>query len=123
MNAVYIALPFVQGVVALFLASMAMLSDPRDRLNLIFAGFLIALGFWGFLIFGMRDAFPDAVAAYSWEQAALVVIPFSGIIFYHFVQFAQGMIRNQWKHVMLDVVVHVPIQKPVYDVHVHRAAI
>lgn len=94
MNAIYIALPFVQGVVALFLASLAVLSDPRDRLNLIFAGFLVAIAFWGFLIFGMRDAFPDAIAAYSWEQAAIVVIPFSGIIFYHFVHGLTGARRS-----------------------------
>ncbi|MBT4072591.1 MAG: hypothetical protein HOE75_02785, partial [Chloroflexi bacterium] len=94
MNAVYIALPFVQGVVALFLASLAVLSDPRDRLNLIFAGFLIAIGFWGFLIFGMRDAFPNADIAFSWEQAALVVIPFSGILFYHFVHGLTGARRT-----------------------------
>ena len=94
LNAVYVALPFVQGVGALFLASLAMLSDPRDRLNLIFAGFLVALGFWGFLIFGMRDAFPDAVIAFSWERAALVVIPFSGIIFYHFIYALTGARRS-----------------------------
>jgi len=94
LNAVYIALPFVQGVVALFLASLAVLSDPRDRLNLIFAGFLIAIGFWGFLIFGMRDAFPDAAVAFSWERAALVVIPFSGIFFYHFVHGLTGARRT-----------------------------
>ena len=94
MNAVYIALPFVQGALALFLASMAVLSDPRDRLNLIFAGFLVALGLWGFLIFGMRDAFPDATKAFSWEQAALVVIPFSGILFYHFVHGLTGARRT-----------------------------
>ncbi|MDA1257397.1 MAG: ATP-binding protein [Chloroflexi bacterium] len=94
MNAVYIALPFVQGAVALFLASLAVLSDPRDRLNIIFAGFLVALGFWGFLIFGMRDAFPDAAAAYSWERAALVAIPFSGILFYHFVHGLTGARRT-----------------------------
>ena len=94
MNAVYIALPFVQGVVALFLASLAVLSDPRDRKNLIFAGFLIAIGFWGFLIFGMRDAFPNAEIGYSWEVAALVVIPFSGILFYHFVHGLTGARRT-----------------------------
>ena len=94
MNAVYIALPFVQGVVALFLASLAVMSDPRDRLNLIFAAFLIAIGFWGFLIFGMRDAFPDAVVGFGWERAALVVIPFSGVFFYHFVHGLTGARRN-----------------------------
>ena len=75
LNAVYIAPPFVQGVVALFLASLAVLSDPRDRLNLIFAGFLIAI-------------------AFSWERAALVVILFSGIFFYHFVHGLTGARRS-----------------------------
>ncbi len=93
MNAIYIALPFAQGVLSLFLASVTVLSEPRNRLNIIFAGFLVALAAWGILIFGMRDAFPDRVLAYSWEKAALAVIPFSGVLFYHFVHGLTGARR------------------------------
>ncbi|MDP6823076.1 MAG: ATP-binding protein [Dehalococcoidia bacterium] len=34
----------------------------------------------------MRDAFPNAEDAYRWEKAALMVIPFSAIVFLHFVR-------------------------------------
>ena len=43
--------------------------------------------------------------------------------FDEFVQFGQGVIGHQRKHVVLDVVVHVPIQVAVDRVHVDRAAI
>ncbi len=86
MNAVYITLPLIQFVVSLFLASLVIFSDPRSRQNRIFAVFLGAMAAWGITIFGMRDSFPDAATAYAWEKAALAVIPFSGIIFFHFVR-------------------------------------
>ena len=35
----------------------------------------------------------------------------------------QGVEGHQRKHVMLDVVVHVPVQKPVNWVHIYRAAV
>ncbi|MBI4305211.1 MAG: GAF domain-containing sensor histidine kinase [Chloroflexi bacterium] len=85
MREIYIALPFVQFVLSLFLASVVLFSDHKDRLNQIFTFFLAAMALWGITIFGMRDAFPIHDRAYAWEKAALAVIPFSGIIFYHFV--------------------------------------
>ena len=42
-----------------------------------FAVFLLGMAAWGITIFGMRDAYPNAEAAYRWEKAALMVIPFS----------------------------------------------
>lgn len=85
MTEIFIALPFIQFVSSLFLASVVVFSDPRDRLNQIFTLFLVAMALWGITIFGMRDAFPDHDRAFAWERAAFAVIPFSSIIFYHFV--------------------------------------
>lgn len=85
MRELFIALPFIQFVSSLFLASLVVFSDPRDRLNRIFSFFLLAMALWGITIFGMRDSFPDHDRAFAWERAALAVIPFSSIIFYHFV--------------------------------------
>ncbi|NQU97741.1 MAG: GAF domain-containing protein, partial [Chloroflexi bacterium] len=94
MNEIYIALPFLQFVVSLFLASIVMFSDSKSRRNRLFVLFLVALALWGLTIFGMRDSFPDRAVAYSWEKAALAVIPFSGIFFYHFV-FAYTRVRRR----------------------------
>jgi len=94
MNEIYIALPFLQFVVSLFLASIVMFSDAKSRRNRLFVLFLVAMALWGVTIFAMRDAFPDRALAYSWEKVALAVIPFSGIFFYHFV-FAYTRIRRR----------------------------
>ncbi|MCH7907150.1 MAG: GAF domain-containing protein [Chloroflexi bacterium] len=84
LNEMFIALPAVQFVVSVFLAILVISSDPRSRVNRLFAIFLLAMAAWGVTIFGMRDAFPDAEAAYRWEKAALMVIPFTAIVFFHF---------------------------------------
>ncbi|MEE9255434.1 MAG: GAF domain-containing protein, partial [Pseudomonadales bacterium] len=85
MNGIYITLPFVQFLIGLVLTSVVFLSAPRDKLNRVFALFLIAMAAWGITIFGMRDAFPDAKRAYEIERVVLAVIPFMSILFYHFV--------------------------------------
>ncbi|MEX0762747.1 MAG: ATP-binding protein [Dehalococcoidia bacterium] len=85
MDQVNIVLPFLQFLVSLFLASLVMFSDPRDRLNRLFTLFLLAMALWGITIFGMRDAHPNISLAFEREQVALAVIPFSSIVFAHFV--------------------------------------
>ena len=84
MNAIYIALPFGQFALSLFLAYIVVASDPSNRTNRLFTLFLIAMALWGIAIFGMRDAFPDEALGFAREKVALAVIPFSSVLFYHF---------------------------------------
>ncbi len=95
MNEIYITLPMVQFVISVLLVSVVLLSAPRNRLNRLFAAFLVALGTWGLTIFLMRDAFPDAERAYTIEKFALAAIPFTSIFFYHFVYAFAGLKRNK----------------------------
>ena len=85
MNAIYIALPFVQFAFSLFLANIVVASDPSNRVNRLFTLFLLAMAAWGIAIFGMRDAFPDHLLAFTREKIALVMIPLSSVLFYHFI--------------------------------------
>jgi hypothetical protein len=85
MNQLYIAIPFLQFVLSLFLAALVFFSDATNRRNRLFVVFLVAMALWGVTIFGMRDAFPDPVRAYAWEKIVLAIVPFTGIVFYHFV--------------------------------------
>ncbi|MCH7739053.1 MAG: GAF domain-containing protein [Chloroflexi bacterium] len=85
MNELYVTLPFLQFALSLLLASVVIFSDAKDRRNRLFVLFLFAMAVWGVGIFGMRDSFPDAALALSWEKIVLAAIPFSGIFFYHFV--------------------------------------
>lgn len=96
MNAIYIALPFVQFAMSLFLANIVVASDPSNRVNRLFTLFLLAMAAWGIAIFGMRDAFPDAALAFTREKIALAVIPFSSVLFYHFIlRYTGGASRNR----------------------------
>ncbi len=95
MNEIYIFLPMVQFVISVLLISVVLLSAPRDRLNRLFTGFLLALGTWGLTIFLMRDAFPDAGLAYTIEKFVLASIPFVSIFFYHFTYAFIGLKRNR----------------------------
>ena len=45
------------------------------------------------------------------------------IVFHRGMQLRQRVIRHQGEHMVLDVVVHVPVQIPVDPAHVHRAAV
>ncbi|MFW6195012.1 MAG: ATP-binding protein [Chloroflexota bacterium] len=95
LNDIYIILPFIQFVVSLFLASLVIFSAPRSTRNRIFAAFLMAMSAWGIAIFGMRDAFPNAATGFAWEKIALAVIPFSSIVFFHFVREYTGVPRTR----------------------------
>ncbi len=96
MNAIYIALPFVQFALSLFLANIVVASDPSNRTNRLFTLFLIAMAAWGIAIFGMRDAFPNESLAFAREKVALAVIPFSSVLFYHFIlRYTRGDARNK----------------------------
>ncbi len=96
MEQVYLALPFVQFIAGLFLAGAVVVSGARGAAIRLFTAFLVGLSAWGIAIFLMRDAFPDAVLAYSREKVALAVIPFSSIFFYHFVLILTGHGRR-WR--------------------------
>ena len=45
------------------------------------------------------------------------------IVLYDSVQLRQRVVGHQREHVMLDVIVHVPVQIPMDRIHVHRPAI
>ncbi|MCH8222757.1 MAG: hypothetical protein IH868_05020 [Chloroflexi bacterium] len=85
MNEIYVALPFVQFLIAAVLLIVVFMSAPREPLNRLFALFLIAIAAWGITIFGMRDSFPDAAKALEFENVVLAIVPFTGVFFYHFV--------------------------------------
>jgi len=85
MNDIYVALPFAQFLISAVLVIVVFLSAPRASVNRLFAAFLVAIAFWGFAIFGLRDAFPDAGRGLVFENIVLAIVPFSSVFFYHFV--------------------------------------
>ena len=58
MNELYIAIPFLQFVLSLFLAALVFLSDATNRRNRLFVVFLVAVALWGVTIFGCGTLSP-----------------------------------------------------------------
>ncbi|MBF8267684.1 MAG: Signal transduction histidine-protein kinase BarA [Dehalococcoidia bacterium] len=83
MAVAYIVLPLLVFLVNTFLAALVVKSDWSSFQNRVFTAFLIAMGLWGFAIFGMRSS-PDLSLAFQWEKAALVAIAFTSVLFCHF---------------------------------------
>jgi signal transduction histidine kinase len=79
----YLFLPFVVFIVSLALAALVLRSDWRSGRHRLFASFLMAMGLWGFTIFGMRSS-PTLAIAYMWEEWAFIAIVFTSVLFYHF---------------------------------------
>ncbi|MBI4297670.1 MAG: GAF domain-containing protein [Chloroflexi bacterium] len=79
----YELLPLISFIFLIFLISLVVRSDWKSFTNRIFAFFLLAMGLWGFLIFGMRSS-GGLDAALRWERLVIPVIPFVGVFFYHF---------------------------------------
>ena len=80
---IYESLPLISFIFLIFLISLVVRSDWKSFTNRIFTFFLLAMGLWGFLIFGMRSS-ADLDAAMSWERLVIPVITFVGVFFYHF---------------------------------------
>lgn len=83
MATIYEVLPFLVFIINLFLAGLVIKSESRSTNHRVFAAFLISMSLWGFTIFGMRSS-PNTDIAYVWEKFAFSVIPFAGVLFYHF---------------------------------------
>ena len=79
----YELLPLISFIFLIFLISLVVRSDWKSFTNRIFSFFLLAMGLWGFLIFGMRSS-GDLDAALRWERLVMLAILFVGVFFYHF---------------------------------------
>jgi hypothetical protein len=76
----YQILPLVQAFSCLVLAIIAL----RGRYpNFLFSLFLICLGVWGGIVFGMRNS-PDLETAYLWDRLVIPLSPFMSVLFFHF---------------------------------------
>ncbi|HLF04730.1 MAG TPA: ATP-binding protein [Dehalococcoidia bacterium] len=84
--ALYKLLPLVSFVLNIFLISLVLRRDWQQARNRVFALLLLALGLWGFALFGMRSS-PNpqgADAALAWEKMALVTVLGVAVLFLHF---------------------------------------
>ena len=79
--------PLLSFLFSVFLIVLLLRSDWKRTEYRTFALFLLAMGLWGFTIFGMRSSPHDvggADLAFAWEKAVIAIIPGVAVLFYHF---------------------------------------
>jgi len=98
----YLILPLVQAFSCLVLAIIAL----RGRYpNYIFSLFLMCLGIWGGIIFGMRNS-PDLETAYLWERLVIMIGPFISVLLFHFsVRYTGVKVKDQVFPVLYSICV------------------
>jgi len=82
MNA-YILIPLVQTLFSFVLAAIVLRGNSRSFIHRLLFLFLLALGFWGIIIFAMRFS-PDIEHAYFWERFLIPLGPITVVLIYHF---------------------------------------
>jgi len=83
----YLVLPLVQAFGCFILAIVVLKGRDPNRL---FSLFLLCLGLWGIIIFGMRSS-PDIEHAFIWDRLVIPLSPFMSVVFYHFSARYTGM--------------------------------
>jgi signal transduction histidine kinase len=82
MNA-YLLLPLIQAIFSLVLIFIVLKGHLGSSVHRLFSLFLLALAFWGIIIFGMRSS-PDPEHAYLWEKWLIPLGAFTAALLYHF---------------------------------------
>ena len=82
-NPSYLLPPLVALVASLVLLAVVWQGGRKSFSSVLFSGFLLSVGLWGFLLFGMRSS-PDVHRALLWERALPVTTYTTFVLFYHF---------------------------------------
>lgn len=92
MNA-YLLLPLLLTLFCLVLVVMTIRGNTRSYVHRLFSFFLLTLGAWGVVIFGMR-ASSDLDSAYGWERWAVPLAALMSTLLYHFsVEFTVARVK------------------------------
>ncbi len=83
MNITYLLPPLIAFILGLVLSFIVIRSNYRSATHRIFAGFLLSIALWGFVIFGMR-ASPDLQHALPWDRAVTPLAAASAVLYFHF---------------------------------------
>lgn len=83
LNSSYLLPPLITLIASLLLIAILWRWGRRNYSTALFVGFLLGMGLWSFLLFGMRSS-PDVHQALLWER----VLPVTGyatfVFYYHF---------------------------------------
>lgn len=79
----YIHTPLIALFISWVLLILVLRRDHRSSLHRVFSLFLLSMGFWGLIVFGMRSS-PDLESALRWDKALIAIGPWTSVFFYHF---------------------------------------
>ncbi len=82
-NPSYLLPPLVTLSASLLLITMVLRWGRKSFSTLLFIGFLLSIGLWAFLLFGMRSS-PDVHQALIWERALPAIGYATFVLYYHF---------------------------------------
>ena len=83
LNPSYLLPPLITLVASLLLIAILWRWGRRNYSTALFVGFLLGMGLWSFLLFGMRSS-PDVHRALLWERALPVTGYATFVLYYHF---------------------------------------
>jgi len=91
----FLLMPLLQAGLSLLLIPIVLRKHLKSSVHRLFSFYLLALTFWGLLIYLMRSS-PTIEEAYSWEKIIILLAPLASVLFYHFsVRFSDINI-NKW---------------------------
>ena len=82
-NAAYLLPPLITVVASLALIGLVWRGTRMSFNSCLFCGFLLSLGLWGLLLFGMRSS-PDVHRAVVWDRALPAAFYLTFVLYYHF---------------------------------------
>ena len=82
-NPSYLLPPLMTLSASLLLITMVLRWGRKSFSTLLFIGFLLSIGLWAFLLFGMRSS-PDVHQALIWERALPAIGYATFVLYYHF---------------------------------------
>ena len=91
----FLLMPLLQAGLSTILIPIVLRKHLKSPVHRLFSFYLLALTFWGLLIYLMRSS-PNIEGAYSWEKTVILLAPIASVLFYHFsVRFSEIKI-NKW---------------------------
>lgn len=105
-NPSYLLPPLVTLVVSLLLIAVVWRWGRKSLSTLLFSGFLLGIGLWALLLFGMRSS-PDVHHALIWERALPAIGYTTFLLYYHFT-LAYTNTRGQ-RHILLAAYLYLAV--------------
>lgn len=91
----FLLMPLLQAGLSIVLIPIVLRKHLKSPVHRLFSLYLLALTFWGLLIYLMRSS-PTIEEAYSWEKTIILLAPLASVLFCHFSVRLSDIEINRW---------------------------